>query len=125
MVHRWGLRVSCDFDSPRQARRSCLFSWRNSVLLKATGTELRNVGFTAGRKYRRAGKPHHGFYNTTGFREFPLGMLTRRNGVCDTRPCLPRRNGKGTARRHLRASTAAPTITCTPLMHRTAIIEMH
>lgn len=28
-------------------------------------------------------------------------------------------------KRHLRASTAAPTVTCAPLMHRAVIIEMH
>lgn len=77
-------------------------------------------------KVPASGKPQRGFYNTTGFREFPLGMPTRRNGIYDT-STVPtstewKRHGEASSCRrrrraygHVRAS----------LIRRSVIIEMH
>lgn len=78
----------------------------NSETLE-NNTKRENSGFTSTRKYRRAASPDACFYGTTGFREFPLGMPTRTNGIrCFDVGCLDK------WKRHGRSIFAAPTIMC-------------
>lgn len=95
----------------------------------------RNVDFTIGRKYRRAsGRPLRGFYNTQLAFENSC-LECPRGGTVYTipRPCLPRRNGKGTARwassRASSAATAAAPVRSRAHLffsHRTTtLLQMH